>query len=110
MSDLHLGKRLGGLYPVIADTLEAFGQRVLYHAANKRVDRDGFVLHPLGAVGAVMVRHPLAVIAINAPDGDRGAHHVFGHVACHTLLLRGDCALLHVRHQAVGIFPETRIH
>jgi len=28
--DLDLGKRLRGLHPVIADTLEAFGQRVLH--------------------------------------------------------------------------------
>src|SRR5262249_20809933 len=27
---LHLGKRLGRLYPVIADTLEAFGHRMLH--------------------------------------------------------------------------------
>ena len=87
---LHLGKRLGRLHPVIPDALEPFGHRVLHHPANKRVDIDGFVLHPLGAVGAVMVRDPLAIIAINAPDGDRRAHHVFGHVARQALILRGD--------------------
>src|SRR6266511_501632 len=47
---LHFGKRLRRLHPVIPDAFEAFGQRVLHHAANKRVDIDGFVLHPLGAV------------------------------------------------------------
>src|SRR5712691_10305389 len=47
---LHLGKRLGGLYPVIPDALEAFGHRVLHHPANKCVDINGFVLDSLGAV------------------------------------------------------------
>jgi hypothetical protein len=28
-------------------------------------------------VRAVMVGHPLAIVAINAPDGDRRADHVF---------------------------------
>jgi len=38
---LHLGKGLGGLYAVIADTLEPFGQHVLHHPANKGGDWDG---------------------------------------------------------------------
>jgi hypothetical protein len=38
---------------------------VLDHPANKRVDIHGFVLHSLSAVGPVMVRHPVAIIAIN---------------------------------------------
>src|SRR5262249_50978730 len=73
---LHLGKCLRGLDPVIPDTLEPFGHRVLHHATNKRGDRDGFVLPPVGAVGPVVVRHPLAVLALNAPNRDRRAHHV----------------------------------
>src|SRR5207247_4939020 len=52
---LHLGKRLGRLHPIIADTLEALGHRVLHHPADKRGHRDSFVLHPLRAVRAVMV-------------------------------------------------------
>ena len=65
---LHLGKRLGRLHPIMADTLEALGHRVLHHPADKRVHRDGFVLHPRREVRAVMVRHPLTIIAINPPD------------------------------------------
>ena len=57
-----------------------------------------------------MVRDPLAIIAINAPDSDRWAHDVFRHVAGHTLLLRRDLPLLDVGHEAVGILPETPIH
>jgi len=34
---------------------------VLHHPANKRVDINGFALHPLGSVGPVMVRDPLAI-------------------------------------------------
>src|SRR2546428_10760156 len=68
---LHLGKRLRRLHPIIADTLEALGHRVLHHPADKRVHRDGFVLHLLTAMGAVMIRDSFAIIAINTPDGDR---------------------------------------
>src|SRR5262249_4974065 len=82
---------------------------MLHHAADKRVHLDGFVLHPVGAVGAVMVGDPLAIIAINAPDGDRRAHHLLGYIARQALVLRGDSPLLHVRHQAVGVLPEKRI-
>src|SRR6266446_579321 len=53
---LHLGKRLRRLHPIIADTLEAFGHRVLHHPADKRVHRDSFVLHPLREVRTVMGR------------------------------------------------------
>src|SRR2546426_10463170 len=60
--------------------------------------------------GAIMIRDPLAIIAINTPDGDRRAHHVFGHVARQALILRRDFPLLDVGHQAVGILPETRIY
>jgi hypothetical protein len=109
-SDLHLGKRLGGLHPVIPDTLKPCGHRMLNHAADKRVHSDGVVLHPVGAVGAVMVCDPLAIVTINAPDGDRRADHILGHLARHTLIRRGDGALLHVRHQAVGVRPATGIH
>src|SRR5713101_6500187 len=69
-----------------------------------------FLCRAFTAHGAVMVRDPLAVIAIDAPDGDRRAHHILGHVARHALVLRRDLALLHVGHQAVGILPKTRIH
>jgi len=41
---------------------------VLHHPANKRINSNGFVLDPLGAVGAIMLCHPLAIIAIDAPD------------------------------------------
>jgi hypothetical protein len=107
---LHLGKRLGRLHSIIADTLEAFGHRMLNHAPDKRVHIDGFALHAVGAVRAVMVRDVFAVIAINAPDRDRRAHHVCGHVARHALGLRRDLPLVHVGHQTVGIFPATHIH
>src|SRR2546426_4616910 len=67
---LHLGKRLGGLPPIIPNALEPFGHRVWHHAADTGVYLHGVVLHPLGAVGAVMGRAPVAIIVINPPDGD----------------------------------------
>src|SRR5216683_1875823 len=59
-----------------------------------------FLCRAFTAHGPIMVRDPLAIIAINAPDGDRRTHHILGHVARQALILRGDGALLHVRHQA----------
>src|SRR3989454_6652348 len=68
-----------------------------------------FLCRAFTAHGPVMVRDPLTIIVINAPDGDRRAHDILGHVARYALILRGDSTLLHVGHQPVGILPETRI-
>src|SRR5216683_1245260 len=69
-----------------------------------------FLCRAFTAHGPVMVRDSRAIIAIDAPDGDRRAHHVFGHVARQALILRGDCTLLYIGHQAVRILRETGIH
>jgi hypothetical protein len=74
-------KRLVSLHSVILDAFEAFGHRVWHHPANTRVDIDGFALHSLGSVGPAMVRDPVALVAINAPDCNREAYHLFGYVA-----------------------------
>src|SRR5438876_1258175 len=68
-----------------------------------------FLCRAFTAHGAVMVRDPFAIIAIDAPDSDRRAHHVLGHVARQALVLRRHFALLHVRHQTIWILPETQI-
>jgi hypothetical protein len=88
----------------------AFGQRVLHHPTNTRVDRDGCVLHPAGAVRAVLVGHPRAVRAIDTPDRERWAPRVLRHRARHTLRRRRDLPLVHVGHQSVGIGSAPRIH
>ena len=44
------GKRLGGLHPVIAYALEAFGKHMLNHTSDKRVDLHRFPLDPLALV------------------------------------------------------------
>src|SRR2546422_7244338 len=62
-----------------------------------------FLCRAFTAHGTIMVCDPLPIIAINTPDGDRRTHHVFGHVACHTVRLLGNGALLHIGHQPVGI-------
>ena len=69
-----------------------------------------FLCRAFTAHRAVMIGDPLAILAIDAPDSHRGAHHVLGHVTRHALRLRGDSTLLHVGHEAVGIRPKTRIH
>src|SRR5712691_13016756 len=69
-----------------------------------------FLCRAFTAHGPVMIGDPVAIIAINAPHGDWGTHHIFGHVARQTLILRRDFALVDVGHQALGISRETRIH
>src|SRR5713101_1324593 len=69
-----------------------------------------FLCRAFTAHRAVMIGDPLAILAIDAPDSHRGAHHVLGYVACHTVRLRGDGALLQVGHQPVRVLPETGVH
>ena len=57
-----------------------------------------------------MGRHPLTIIAIKPPDGDRGAHDLSRSIARHALILRRHLALVHVGHQAVRILRETGIY
>ncbi len=40
-----------------------------------------FGLDPLIPMRAVMIRDPLAIVAIDAPERDRWAHHIAGHIA-----------------------------
>src|SRR5437870_11949321 len=60
---LHLGKRLGSLHSIIADTLEAFGHRTLKHAPAKRIHSDSSPPHAAGSARAAMLR---AVCAVRA--------------------------------------------
>src|SRR2546423_777133 len=77
---LQLGKRLGRLHAIIANPLEAFGKDMLYHAPDKRVDCHRFPLHPLTFVGTVVIRDPLAIIAVDPPERDRRTDDIFGQI------------------------------
>src|SRR5919199_977865 len=76
----ELGKRLGRLHTVIANPLEAFGKDMLHHAPNKRIDRHRFPLHPLTFVRTVVIRHPLAIIAVDPSERDRWTDDIFGQI------------------------------
>jgi hypothetical protein len=39
---------------------------MLHHPANEGVDIDGFVLHPFGSMGSVMIGDTSAIIAVGA--------------------------------------------
>jgi len=65
---LDLGKRPGGLHAVIPDPLKTFGKDMLHHASEKRGDRHCFSLHSLTLVGPIMIRHLVAIVAIDAPE------------------------------------------
>src|SRR5438309_11282007 len=77
---LQLGKRLGRLHAIIANPLEAFGKDMLYHAPDKRVDCHRFPLHPLPFGGTVVIRDPLAIIAVDPPERDRRTDDIFGQI------------------------------
>jgi hypothetical protein len=57
-----------------------------------------------------MVRDPLAVIALEAPDGERGAPPSRGHVARPTLVRRRHFPLVPVGHPTVGALPAAHLH
>lgn len=65
---LELGQGFGRLYPVIAYPLEAFGQHMLHHTPNKRVDFHRFPLDLLAFVGPIVIRDLLSIVAIDAPQ------------------------------------------
>src|SRR5262245_54486818 len=75
---LQLGKRLGRLHAVIANPLEAFRKDMLYHTPDKRVDCHRFPLHSLTFVGTIVIRDPLAIIAVDPPERDRRTDDIFG--------------------------------
>jgi hypothetical protein len=77
---LQLGERLGRLHAVIANPLEAFSKDMLYHAPDKRVDRHRFPLHPLTFVRPVVIRDPLAIIAVDPSERDRRTNDIFGQI------------------------------
>src|SRR2546421_11956690 len=58
-----------------------------------------FLCRAFTAHGAVMVRHPFAIIAIDAPDSDRRAYPVLGHPARQALALRRPLSLVPVSPQ-----------
>src|SRR5919198_3471539 len=83
---LQLGKRLGRLHAVIANPLEAFRKDMLHHASHKRVDCYRFPLHPLTFMRTIVIRDPLAIIAVDPPERDRRTHHIFGQIPRQTLI------------------------
>ena len=105
---LERGKRLGRLHTVIADPLEAFRKDMLHHAPNKRVDGYRFPLHPLTFMRPIVIRDPLAIIAVNAPERDRRTHHIFGQIPRQTLIPCRDIPFLHVGDKPLAIACVTR--
>jgi hypothetical protein len=106
---LDLGKRPGGLHPVIADPLEAFGECMLHHTADKRLDVDPFLFDPLAFMRTVVIRDTVAIIAVDPPKRDRWTHHIFGSISSQTLIPCGDIAFLHVGDKSRTIPRVTGI-
>jgi hypothetical protein len=96
---LELCTRLGGLYPVIADTWKTFGTDMLHHTADERVDVDSFPFHPLALVRTGVIGDAGAIIAIDAPERDRRADDLFRQIGGEALGACRDISFLHVRHQ-----------
>ena len=89
--------------------MEPLRKHLLYHAPDKGVDLHRFPLDPLALVGPIMLRDPMSIIAINASEGDRGTHDLFGEIGRQALISGGDIALLHVRHKSFTIARVTGI-
>jgi hypothetical protein len=51
--------------------LTAFGKHMLHHATNKGIHVNGFPLHPLALMGAIMIGDAVAIIAVDTPQRDR---------------------------------------
>lgn len=99
----ELGEGLGRLYPIIAHPLETLGHHMLHHSANEGADIHGFAFHPFTAVGAIVVRDPAAIIAIDASDRDGWGHDVFGQIRRQGVVARRHITLLHLGDEALGI-------
>ena len=104
---LELCKCLGGLYAVIADTLKTFGEDMLHHTADERVDVDSFPFHPLALVRTVVRGDAVAIIAIDAPERDRRADYIFHQVGGQALVACRDISFLHVCHKPRAVSCET---
>src|SRR5215470_8473576 len=106
---LELGKRLGRLHAVIANPLEALRKDMLHHAPNKRVDCYRFPLHPLTFMRTIVIRDPLAIIAVDPPERDRRTHHICGQIPRQTLIPCRDIPFLYVGDKPLAIACVTRI-
>src|SRR5215831_10036039 len=107
---LELLKRLRRLHPVGAYPLKSLGKHMLNHPADKRLDFHRFPLDVLALVRTVVRGDPLAIIAINAPEGDRWTHHIFGQIGRQALRARRDIALLYVGDEPIAIARVTDIN
>ena len=77
---LDLGKRLGGLHPIISDALQAFGKHMLHHTADEGIDVDRFPCHPFSLMRAIMIGDAMAIIAVDAPPRNRRTHDLCGEI------------------------------
>src|SRR5262249_60322969 len=87
---LQLGKRLVRLHAGIANPLETFRKGMWHHAPDKRVDRYRFPLHPFTVVRPVVIRDPLAIIAVDPPERDRRTDDICDQIPRSALIPRGD--------------------
>ena len=83
---LDRGKRPGGLHPVRAKTLEAFGEGMLHHTADKRRDVAPFLLDPFALMRTGVIRDTVAILAVDPSKRDRRTPHIFGQISCEALI------------------------
>jgi hypothetical protein len=98
------------LHPGIADPLKALGKHLLNHAPDKRVDLHRFPLDLLAFVGPIMLGHLVPIIALKAPERERGTHHILGQIGGQTLIPCGDIAFLPIGHTPLTRARRARIH
>src|SRR5262249_26740291 len=64
----------------IRNPLETFRKGMLHHTPDKRVDRYRCPLHPFTFVRTVVIRDPLAIIAVDPPERDRRTDDICGQI------------------------------
>src|SRR5262249_21098132 len=93
---LQRGTRLGRLHPVRAHPWAALGQAMVDPAPATRGDGHRCPLHPLTWVGTVVLRAPLAILAVAPPERARRTDALVGQRPRSALRPRGAIPVVHV--------------
>ena len=94
---------------VVTDALKAFWEDVLYHPADKPKRGQGGVLDLACLVVAVPIADRIAVVVLDAFDGDGWRDDVLGEVGGEALSAGGYLALVHKGDEAFWILPPSAV-
>jgi hypothetical protein len=101
--------RLGSLYAVRPEALNAWGQPLRPHPANTGRHVNGGPLHPRALLGALMLGDAVAILAVDTPERARRPHDLLGQGARPALGAGRDLPVWHVRDQPLALPGGTGI-